>query len=154
MHKYPSPTDEPRVRMVEVRLVEEPKAFYQVLGPRDVARLLRELIGDADRENFVAVYLDTRHRVSHVQTVSVGHLSASLVHPREVFKGALLANAQALVVGHNHPSGDVTPSIEDRKVFDRLAEVGRLMGIELLDSVVVGPSKQFWSTVQNGVQEF
>ena len=154
MHKYPSPTDEPRVRMVEVRLVEEPKAFYQVLGPRDVARLLRELIGDADRENFVAVYLDTRHRVSHVQTVSVGHLSASLVHPREVFKGALLANAQALVVGHNHPSGDVTPSIEDRKVFDRLAEVGRLMGIELLDSVVVGPSKQFWSTVANGAQEF
>ena len=154
MHKYPSPTDEPRVRMVEVRLVEEPKAFYQVLGPRDVARLLRELIGDADRENFVAVYLDTRHRVSHVQTVSVGHLSASLVHPREVFKGAPLANAQALVVGHNHPSGDVTPSIEDRKVFDRLAEVGRLMGTELLDSVVVGPSKQFWSTVANGAQEF
>lgn len=154
MQRYPSPTDEPRVRMVEVRLVAEPRALYQVLGPKDVARLLSELIGDADRENFVAVYLDTKHRVSHVQTVSVGHLSASLVHPREVFKGALLANAQALIVGHNHPSGDVTPSIEDRKVFDRLAEVGRLMGIELLDSIVVGPSKRFWSTVENGAQEF
>ncbi len=154
MQRYPSPTDEPRVRMIEVRLVEEPKAFYQVLQPRDVARLLREMIGDADRENFVAVYLDAKHFVSHVQTVSVGHLSASLVHPREVFKGALLANAQALIVGHNHPSGDVTPSIEDHKVYDRLAEVGRLMGIELLDSIVVGPSTQFWSTVEKGAQEF
>ena len=154
MHKYPSPTDAPRVRMVEVRLVEEPKAFYQVLGPNDVASLLHELIGSADREHFVAVYLDTRHMVTHVHTVSVGNLNASLVHPREVFKGALLANAQALIVGHNHPSGDVAPSSEDRRVHERLAEVGKVMGIELLDSLVVGPSRQFWSTAEARVHAF
>lgn len=152
--RQPSPLEEPRVRMVELRLVAEAQALYQVLGPLDVARLLQELVGDADREHFVAVYLDARHRVTHVHTVSVGHLTGTLVHPREVFKGALLANASSLVVGHNHPSGDLTPSPEDRAVHKRLREAGELIGIEVLDAVIVGSGRSFYSLVEEGVREF
>ncbi len=141
----PSPFEVPRVQLVEIRLVAEFAPQQQVREPRDIARLLQDLIGNADREHFVAVYLDARHRVTHVHTVSVGNLTATTVHPREVFKGALLANAQALVVGHNHPSGDVNPSTEDRRVVERLREVGTVLGIELLDAVIVGSGRSFYS---------
>lgn len=141
----PSPFEVPRVQLVEIRLVAEFTTQQQVHEPRDIGRMLHDLIGNADREHFVAVYLDARHRVTHVHTVSVGHLTATTVHPREVFKGALLANAQALVVGHNHPSGDVNPSTEDRRVVERLREAGTVLGIELLDAVIVGPGRRFYS---------
>lgn len=154
MPKYPSPSEEPRVRMVELRLVAEAKAHYRVIGPADVARLVQEMVGDADREHFVAIYLDARHRATHVQTVAIGHLTGALVHPREVFKGALLANASALVVGHNHPSGDPSPSPEDRAVHDRLRNAGQLIGVELLDAVIVGSGRSFYSLADERVREF
>ena len=155
MQKYPSPSEEPRIRMVELRLAAaEPMALYRVLGPKDVAHLLRELVGDADREHFVAVYLDAAHQATHVHTVSVGTLNSTLVHPREVFKGALLANSQALVVGHNHPSGTVTPSKEDRSVHDKLTQAGELLGIRLLDSIIVGPTPAFYSFADDSEATF
>lgn len=151
--KHPSPWEEPRIHLVDVRLVHETEAQYRVRHAADVARLLHELVGKADREHFVAVYLDARHRVTHVHTVSVGHLVGSLVHPREVFKGALLANAAAMVVGHNHPSGDVQPSPEDLRIHERLREAGELLGIELLDAVVVGPGRKFFSQAEGVARE-
>lgn len=154
MPKYQSPSEAPRIRMVEIRLAAaEAKALYQVHGPDDVARLLHELIGDADREHFVAVYLDGRHRATHVHTVSVGHLSGTLVHPREVFKGALLANAKAIVVGHNHPSGELDPSPEDHALHERLRKAGELIGVELLDGVIVGSGRGFFSLSVGRVRE-
>ncbi len=150
---HPSPWEEPRVRLVDVRLVGEAETHYQVQHAAHVAKLLSELVGDADREHFVAIYLDARHRVTHVHTVSVGHLAGALVHPREVFKAALLANAAALVVGHNHPSGDVQPSTEDRMIHERIREAGELMGIELLDAVVVGSGRKYFSQAEGRVQE-
>lgn len=151
---HPSPWEEPRIRLVDVRLVGETKGLYQVQHAGHVARLLHDLIGQADREHFVAVYLDSRHRVTHVHTVSVGHLAGSPVHPREVFKAALLANAAALVVGHNHPSGDVEPSSEDHLIHDRLREAGELLGIELLDAVVIGPGRKYYSKADGRVSDF
>ena len=139
---HPSPWEAPRVRLVDVRLVGETETIYKVQHAAHVAELLHELVGDADREHFVAIYLDARHRVTHVHTVSVGHLVGSLVHPREVFKAALLANAAAMVVGHNHPSGDVQPSPEDLRIHERIREAGEIMGIALLDAVVVGPGRK------------
>ena len=91
----------------------------------------------ADRERFVGIYLDARHRVLRRYTVSVGTLTASLVHPREVFAPALRVRAAALVVVHNHPSGDPEPSPEDCALTERLKDGARLLGVDLLDHVVV-----------------
>ena len=91
----------------------------------------------ADRERFVGLYLDARHRVLRRHTVSIGTLTASLVHPREVFGPALLVRAAALVVVHNHPSGDPEPSPEDCALTERLRDGARLLGVDLLDHVVV-----------------
>ena len=93
---------------------------------------------DADREHFVAVLLTTKNQVIDVVTVSIGSLSASIVHPREVLKPAIQTSAAALVVAHNHPTGVPTPSPEDIEFTRRLVRCGELMGIRLLDHVIVG----------------
>ena len=107
-------------------------------GPEDLFKLLRPKIGKADREHFVAVLLSSRNTVIGIETVSVGSLNASIVHPREVFKPAIVHSASAIALAHNHPSGDVTPSEEDLAITRRLKEAGRLLGIDLLDHVIVG----------------
>jgi DNA repair protein RadC len=110
----------------------------RVRGPDDLNRLLTaELVG-LDREHFVALYLDSRHRIAAVQTISVGTLNASLVHPREVFRPAVAMGAAAVIVAHNHPSGCARPSREDIALTERLCRSGELLGIELLDHLVVG----------------
>jgi DNA repair protein RadC len=106
-------------------------------GPADVFRHFHARLRDATRERFLALLLDGRHRVIREVEISRGTLTASLVHPREVFRPALRDGAAALVVVHNHPSGDPTPSAEDRQVTDRLARAGELLGVRLLDHVVV-----------------
>ena len=90
-----------------------------------------------EREHFVVVTLDGASRVIETRVISIGTLNQSLVHPREVFRPAILDNAAGIIVAHNHPSGQVEPSIEDRKVTKRLKEVGKLVGIELLDHVIL-----------------
>ncbi len=106
-------------------------------SPRDAARLAATILADADVERVLALHLNTKHRLIGVHVVSVGTLDASLVHPREVFKAACLSNAAALVIAHNHPSGDPTPSGEDRALSDRLRQAGELLGVALLDFVIV-----------------
>lgn len=91
-----------------------------------------------DRENFVVLLLDTKNKVIGINTVSIGTLNSSLVHPREVFKPAILASAAALILAHNHPSGDPKPSREDIEVTKRLIEAGGLLGIQVLDHIIVG----------------
>jgi DNA repair protein RadC len=108
-----------------------------IRSPGDVARFVRGVVGGDAREHFVSILLDARHQPIAYQVVSIGTATASLVHPREVFQPAVGLGACALIVAHNHPSGNVTPSAEDRDVTRRLAEAGRLLGIRLLDSVVV-----------------
>ena len=106
-------------------------------SPADAARFVRRVVGGDAREHFVSLMLDGRHRPIAYQVVSVGTATASLVHPREVFQPAVGLGACALIVAHNHPSGDPTPSPEDREVTDRLIQAGRVLGIALLDSIVV-----------------
>lgn len=150
----PSPFESPRIRLVSTQLtVREPRVSCAVSTSAEAAKLLHRLIGACDREHFVALYLDARHKVTHAHVVSIGTMLSSIVHPREVFKAALLANAAAIIVGHNHPSGDVTPSSEDHLVAERLQEAGAVLGIELLDALVVGPGKRFYAKVTGLVQE-
>lgn len=127
------------------RLVE---SRYQpgvaVRSGADVARVVRESARGSGRESFFVLLLDARHRVMGFRVISTGSLQNAPVHPREVFVAAIREGAAALVVAHNHPSGDPTPSTEDRQVTQRLREVSELVGIEMLDHVVVG-AKSFYS---------
>lgn len=107
-------------------------------SPAAAADILRTYIGQVDREHFVVLLVDARRQVIGVNTVSIGTVSASLVHPREVFKPAILIGAAAVIVGHNHPSGDEQPSMEDKEATKRLVRAGELLGIPLLDHVIIG----------------
>jgi DNA repair protein RadC len=120
-----------------------------ISSPADVDRLLRGRIANLDRENFVVVLLNTKNEVIETSTVSVGTLSASLVHPREVFKPAVRASAASVIVAHNHPSGKVEPSKEDREVTKRLGEAAGIIGIEVLDHVIVGDG--YFSMKEHGM---
>ena len=113
------------------------KTRLKVHGPGDIARLC-EPLQRRDREVVWSVYLDSKHCISGTEEISVGTLSSSLLHPREVYKGPILANAASLVIVHNHPSGDVRPSTEDLRTTKRLAAAGELLGIRLLDHLILG----------------
>jgi len=106
-------------------------------SPEDVDRYLRPLVRDIEVERFHVFCLDARHRLKRCDVVSIGTLTASLVHPREVFRIAVREAAAAILLAHNHPSGDPTPSAEDAAVTRRLAEAGRLVGVRVLDHVIV-----------------
>ena len=92
---------------------------------------------DLDRETFGILLLDSRHRVTTLHVVSIGFLIGSIVHPREVFKAAILGNATGLILCHNHPSGDLTLSSEDRAITRRLMVAGKLLGISVLDHLTL-----------------
>lgn len=102
------------------------------------AALLRPHLHEKTREHFVALLLDNRHQLIRLSPIAVGSLSATLVHPRELFKEAIAASAAAVIVAHNHPSGDPQPSDHDIQLTRRLVEAGAIVGIEVLDHLVVG----------------
>jgi len=130
-----------------VKLAERPR----LTTPQEAARVLAQYVGESDREQFVVALLTVRHRLIGLHTVSVGCLTSSLVHPREVFKPALLASAAALVVAHNHPSGDPEPSAEDIALTRRLVSAGTLLGIEVLDHVILGEDGRHVSLKERGL---
>lgn len=113
----------------------------RVRGPADVHRLMAPRLRDLAHEEFHALLLNTQHRVIRDVIVTRGILDASLIHPREVFRPAILASAASVILVHNHPSGDPTPSPEDRAVSRQLADAGRAVGIRVLDHVVVGDGR-------------
>lgn len=90
---------------------------------------------------YTCLFLNTKNQVLHKQTIFIGSLNASIVHPREVFKEALRRSAASIICFHNHPSGDPTPSREDIEVTKRLAECGKIIGIEILDHLIIGDQK-------------
>ncbi|MEB3330292.1 MAG: DNA repair protein RadC [Candidatus Sericytochromatia bacterium] len=114
------------------------RAPRRVRGPEDAWRHLAPLVAGADRERFALLCLNRKHGVLRAEVVAVGSLEAVVVHPREVFRPAVRAGAAAVVVAHNHPSGDPAPSPEDHALTRRLAEAGVVLGIPLLDHLVIG----------------
>jgi DNA repair protein RadC len=115
-----------------------PDGRPEVTSPEAAAQLLVPSLVAADRERCVAALLDTKHRLLELVTVSVGSLDHTFMAPREVFRDALVANAAALVLAHNHPSGDPEPSRDDELVTRRLVRAGELVGVGVLDHLVVG----------------
>ena len=118
------------------RAAERPAACPAIRGPEDVRLLVRDL-ERARKEHFVVLLLNARHELQGRETVSIGSLNASIVHPREVFQPAIVHSAASIVLVHNHPSGDPEPSEEDLSITKRLVQVGDLVGIGVLDHVIV-----------------
>ncbi|MEW4973136.1 DNA repair protein RadC [Bacillus stercoris] len=133
-----------RVNIVSVKLVREAIILYKkrsIRSPQDAYELAKSFLEDKDREHFIVVSLDTKNQPVSINTCHIGSLNASIVSPREVMKSAILSSAASIMVFHNHPSGDTSPSQEDISVTSRLQEAGNLMGIELLDHLIIGDGK-------------
>jgi DNA repair protein RadC len=120
---------------------EPPETDTRIRGPADVFQRMGPLLRDLRQEEFHALLLNTQHRVIRDVLVTRGLLDASLIHPREVFRPAIVESAAGVILVHNHPSGDPTPSVEDRAVTRQLSEVGRAIGIPVLDHVIVGEGR-------------
>lgn len=121
-----------------------------IQSPASARQIGASFIGEDDCEVFLAIMLNTKNRVIGVHRAHVGSVNASVVHPREVFKCAILNNASCLIVCHQHPSGDPTPSREDIEVTGRLHEAGELIGIPVLDHLILGADESFISMKQRG----
>jgi DNA repair protein RadC len=117
----------------------------QITNARDAVQIIAPLIGGKVVEHFGVLSLDTKRRVIGWDVISIGTLDAAIVHPREVFLTAVLHHASSVVVAHNHPSGDPTPSRDDIAISGRLKACGDLLGIELLDAIVIGDEGRFTS---------
>ncbi|NLL42290.1 MAG: DNA repair protein RadC [Firmicutes bacterium] len=124
------------------RLGESRMEFEGVVNcPQDAAQLVLTDLSHADKEHFMIIMLNTKHRVIAKKVISIGHLHASLVHPREMFKEAIKRSSAAVILVHNHPSGDLTPSRDDISTTERLRDVGDMLGIEVLDHIIVGNNR-------------
>jgi DNA repair protein RadC len=132
-----------------IRLVQDSQIYYEhkrLVGAKMVYELLKTIgLHEQAQEEFHAFYLDTKNHVIGMEMISRGTLNATLIHPREVFKGALLANAHSLILAHNHPSGDVEPSSADKTVTTMLIDAGKLLEVRVLDHVIIGSKGGFFS---------
>jgi len=129
-------------------------AFKEQLNPRvnnaqDIVKIAMPEMSSLKKEHFKGIFLDTRKRIIKEETIFIGSLNASVVHPREIFQVALEENAAALILLHNHPSGDPKPSEEDIEITKELVQAGNILGIEVLDHIVIG-NKRYFSFREKG----
>ncbi len=133
-----------KVKSVEIREIE----YSYDKRPKincmdDVVKAVKPMIADPNKEFFIALYLNTKNGILKQEVISVGSLNANIVHPREVFRTACMVSASSIIVAHNHPSGDPTPSREDIELTKKLSEAGKMIGIELLDHVIIGYDRNY-----------
>lgn len=129
-----------------MRLVREIDDGYNINKPNDAYRYLKEF-KDEDREFFVVLGLDSKNKVLYRDVVSVGTLNSALIHPREVFKSAIMRSSNSLIIAHNHPSGDKDASYEDREILDKLLDASKVLNIKILDALII--TKDGLSTYMN-----
>ena len=122
---------------------------FTIRSPEDAATFLMQDMTSLQLEHFVCLFLNVKNQVLHKQTIFVGSLNASIVHPREIFREAVKRSAASIICSHNHPSGIPTPSPEDIDVTTRLYEAGKIVGVDLLDHVIIG-DHQFISMKEKG----
>jgi DNA repair protein RadC len=125
-----------------MKLIREVNEPYQINGDEQAWKEMREF-GDEDREHFIVLGLDTKLRVLYREVVGIGTLNSFEVHPREVFKKAVMSSANSIIIGHNHPSGDVEPSDADRKVYEVLKRCGKILDIQVIDALVFSKEKYY-----------
>lgn len=150
MDKEKTPTK--RVDIVSLKLVKESSILYEtrkISNSFDAYRLVKNFLADSDREKFVVVCLDIKNQPVSIEVVSIGTVSSTMVHPREVFKVAVLTNASKIICFHNHPSGNTNFSNEDEVITKKLHKCGEILGIELTDHIVVGDDDKYFSFKEN-----
>ncbi|MDU2197340.1 MAG: JAB domain-containing protein [Peptostreptococcaceae bacterium] len=141
-----------RVGIVSLKLVKESIVLYEtrkIRSPYDAYKLIKNFLIDSDREKFVVACLDTKNQPVNISVVSIGSVNSAIVHPREVFKVAMLSNASKIICFHNHPSGNLKCSKEDENITNRLKECGEILGIELVDHIIVGDNDTYFSFKEN-----
>lgn len=137
------------LKMVKVGRVREPAVRFT--SPQMIYDECKDMT-KLDREHFVVFHLDCKNRILAKETVSIGSLNQTIVHPREVFKSAVHNGSAALICAHNHPTGDPAPSAEDRATTRRLREAGELIGIKILDHIIIGSDGKYFSFVNDEIR--
>jgi len=147
-----------RLSVLGLRVVKERSGNYdfedkKISSPSKARDILEEVfeLSELAEEVFIIMCLDTKNKVTGLFKVSQGSLNSSIVHPREVFKRALMQNSNAVILAHNHPSGDVTPSGEDISITRRLQEAGDILGIKVLDHLIIGAGGRYKSFKEDGI---
>lgn len=147
-----------RINLYTVKQVKEQSGLYEldsavIRKPSDASDVIQAVLNLNDEavEKFGILTLNTKNKVVGVHVLSIGTLSAAMVHPRNVFQAAILNNAASIVLFHNHPSGDPTPSNEDIGMTKRICEAGELMGIEVLDHIITGDDHKYSSLKEKGL---
>ena len=138
-----------KICMVKENDIDYPDV--KVSNPQMVADLVAKYTGAPDREIFVVLAVGVRNNITGINTVSIGSLDTSIAHPREVFKFAILANASSIILAHNHPSGDTTPSCDDIELTKRLQKAGEILGIDVLDHIILGHNGYYLSMKSGGL---
>jgi len=140
------------IPQVELSMVKEIKtSAHKYNSSEEVAKSeFAENLLKSDREKFICIHLNIKNQIISFEVVSTGSLTSSIVHPREVYKGAILSNAASVIFMHNHPSGDPEPSNDDMEITKRLEKAGNILGINVLDHIIVA-QKGFYSFRQNNL---
>ena len=136
--------DETKLNVVRIKLIDDTPLFGNELiqSADDAIFLMQKELRNCDRETFCALHLNAKGKPLSMSVVSVGSLNSTLVHPREVFKASILSNAAAVIFMHNHPSGDLTPSEDDKRTTKQLEKAGKILGIRVVDHIIVGENKE------------
>lgn len=139
----------PDYKVMLIKDSSVPSDKKRIGSPVDVVSMFETYLDGADREHFCIAMLDRKNNILGINTVSIGTISTSIVHPREVFKPALIIGASGIILCHNHPSGDTNPSRDDIEITNRLKEAGKILGIEIVDHVIIGDD--YYSFMSNGL---
>lgn len=142
------------VSVVKMQLVKESRVLFdaKVSSPAVVAKMIKQMTDGSDRELVYVVSVDSKNKPIATELISMGGVNSSIIDVGNIFKHALLSNAAGVIIAHNHPSGDVTPSVEDIRVTKRIEEAGKLLNLPLLDHVIVGDMETdvYYSFLENG----
>lgn len=143
-----------RVDIVSLKVVKESSILYgnrKISSPGDAVDIGRIMLDGSDREKLLLCCLNTKNEPNSLNIVSIGSLNSSIVHPREVFKLAILSNSASIILFHNHPSGDTNPSKEDINITKRIKEAGKIIGIDLIDHIILGDNERYTSLKEKGI---
>lgn len=135
-----------RVDIVSIRLVKEASTLWEyrkIQNPTDAYNLLKNFLSDFDKEKFLVVCLNTKNEPVNIHTVSIGCINKTMVKPMDVMKTAILSNCNKILIAHNHPSGDPSPSKDDISMTERIKNAGKILGIEIIDHIIIAGIKYY-----------
>ena len=142
-----------RVQIVSTKLIRESSILYEprvIDSPEKAVKLVKSIIEESDREMMVVVNLDTKHQPTELYIAATGSLNSCIIHPREIFKTAIISSSNSILIAHNHPSGNPKPSQEDNAVTERLKSAAEIIGINLIDHIIIG-RESYYSYKENNL---